>query len=85
MDLEVGDVLLLCSDGLWEPVLEAEMLAAVLGPEGRAAPDLNAAARALLSLALQRGAPDNATVILLRLEQCVTPDGGRTPSPAPAG
>jgi protein phosphatase len=64
LDLQAGDVLLACSDGLWEPVLEAEMLAALEGE-----PNLNHAAREMLRLALKRGAPDNATVVLLRVEE----------------
>jgi protein phosphatase len=65
LELRHGDVLLLCSDGLWEPVLEAEMREAVT----RHAPDLHAASTALLRLALERGGPDNATVVLLRVEE----------------
>ena len=63
LELTRGDVLLVCSDGLWEPVVESEMLAAL------AAHDLRGAARSLLKLALQRGAPDNATLVLLRLDE----------------
>ena len=67
LDLCNGDVLLACSDGLWEPVVESEMLAAIAGN------DLRGAARALLKLALQRGAPDNATLVLLRLSEEAAP------------
>lgn len=67
LDLCAGDILLACSDGLWEPVIESEMLQAV--DNG----DLNEAARALLRLALQRGAPDNATVVLFRLDEMAAP------------
>jgi protein phosphatase len=70
LDLEPGDVLLLCSDGLWEPVVEAEMGQIVR----RHAPDLHAAANALLRLALERGGPDNATVVLLRIDVPAEPD-----------
>jgi serine/threonine protein phosphatase PrpC len=65
VELQGGDVLLLCSDGLWEPVLEDEMVGVV----HQHAPDLHTAATALLAMALQRGAPDNATVVLLRVEE----------------
>jgi serine/threonine protein phosphatase PrpC len=65
VELQGGDVLLLCSDGLWEPVLEDEMVGAVR----QHAPDLHAAATALLAMALEREAPDNATVLLLRVEE----------------
>jgi protein phosphatase len=72
MDLQVGDVLLLCSDGLWEPVLEAEMFQVVQDY----ASNLQAMANALLKIALQRGAPDNATVVLLRLDESDVPKEG---------
>lgn len=56
-----GDVLLLCSDGLTEPVDDAGIAGAI----GQAAnPD--DAARRLVDLALERGAPDNVTVIVAR-------------------
>lgn len=67
LELEVGDVLLACSDGVWEPVMEAEMLNAVKKGE------LPAASRAILKLALQRGAPDNATLVLMRLDEHPAP------------
>ncbi|CAD5990445.1 Putative protein phosphatase 2C-type [Planktothrix tepida] len=72
MELRSGDVLLLCSDGLWEPVLEADMLQAVCN----LTPDLKSTANELLKIALQRGAPDNATVILLRLDEITVPKEG---------
>jgi len=65
LELEVGDVLLLCSDGLWEPVTEAEMIGA-LAAHG---PDLHGAAQHMLGVALREGAPDNATVVLLRVDE----------------
>jgi PPM family protein phosphatase len=65
MELHPGDILLLCSDGLWEPVVEEEMRGAIES----CAPDLNAAAQALVQLALERGGPDNIALILFRLEE----------------
>jgi len=62
MLLESGDLLMLCSDGLWEPVTDDEIAFAVT--EGG---DLTIIARRLLDLALGRGGPDNATVVLLRV------------------
>lgn len=62
--LEDGDVLLLCSDGLTEPV-EHEVLAETLSAHGH---DPEAAARRLVELALERGAPDNVTVVIARFE-----------------
>ena len=57
--LSEGDKLLLCSDGLSNVVTEEE-LASLL----REREELPACAEALLSLALERGAPDNVTVVL---------------------
>lgn len=62
--LEDGDVLLLCSDGLTEPV-EHEAVAATLASHGH---DPESAARRLVELALDRGAPDNVTVVVARFE-----------------
>ena len=59
--LAVGDVLLLCSDGLYDVVKDDE-IAAVLGRT----PDPAAACRALVDLALERNAPDNVTVVVSR-------------------
>ncbi len=67
LDLCNGDVLLACSDGLWEPVVESEMV------EALEQNDLRGATRALLKLALQRGAPDNATLVLFRLDEDAAP------------
>ena len=62
--LESGDLLMLCSDGVWEPVTDEEIDAAAT-----AGGDLAAIARRLIDLALERGGPDNATVVLLRVVQ----------------
>ena len=63
MELEVGDTLLLCSDGVWEPLTEEELVSYVPGHEA----DLNAAAEAIVKATLARGGGDNATAILVRL------------------
>ena len=55
-DHQIGDRFLLCTDGLWGPVPEAEV-GVVLGFE---APDL--AVRKLIGKANERGGPDNVTV-----------------------
>lgn len=60
--LKNGDLLLLCSDGLTEsvdPTRVAQTLAAH-------ADDPDAATRRLIALALEGGAPDNVTVIVVR-------------------
>ena len=62
IDLRPGDTLLLCSDGLSNMVTDRE-LAGVLSHET----ELKDAGEKLLSMALERGAPDNVTVLLARL------------------
>lgn len=59
--LEAGDVILLCSDGLYEPVSDDEMADTVRDKQ----PD--EAARALIALANRRGGPDNVSVVLCSL------------------
>lgn len=61
ISLESGDILLLCTDGLWSVVREAEILAAV----SEEAPE--SACRRLVRAARAVGAPDNVTVQVLRL------------------
>jgi protein phosphatase len=69
MMLDAGDLLVLCSDGVWEPVTDDEIASCASESS-----NLNTIARRLIDLTLQRGAPDNATVVLLRIheEQTVT-------------
>ena len=59
--LRPEDVLLICSDGLWGQVRDAEILDAV---ENKSAEQ---AGRDLIELARERGGPDNITVEILRL------------------
>jgi len=59
--LRPEDVLLICSDGLWGQVSDAEILDAV---EHKSAEQ---AGRELIQLARERGGPDNITVEILRL------------------
>ncbi|MBI3450167.1 MAG: serine/threonine-protein phosphatase [Acidobacteria bacterium] len=61
--LEIGDAVLLCSDGL-HGVVKDEEIASILGSSAAA----EAACRALVALALERGAPDNVTVVVSRYE-----------------
>ena len=61
LDFLDGDVLLLCSDGLSNQVTEQEMTSILSKEE-----DDRTACEQLLALALQRGAPDNVTVLILR-------------------
>lgn len=59
--LAVGDTVLLCSDGLYD-VAKDEEIAAILTGTASA----QAACRSLVDLALERGAPDNVTVVVSR-------------------
>jgi protein phosphatase len=59
--LRPEDVLLICSDGLWGLVRDAEILDAV---ENKSAEQ---AGHELIELARERGGPDNITVEILRL------------------
>jgi serine/threonine protein phosphatase PrpC len=61
--IEAGDVLLLCSDGLHNSVEGSEMAALA----GRPGADLNAAARRLIDLANDRDGSDNISVLLIRI------------------
>jgi protein phosphatase len=58
--LEPGDVLLLCTDGLWNLVSDGEL------SENAAAPSLLEGCRKLVEIAKTRGGADNITVQLLR-------------------
>lgn len=59
--LAPGDILLLCSDGFWEP-LEDDQIAALLGTPGPLAAVVERAAEA----ALDAGGTDNVTVLAVR-------------------
>jgi protein phosphatase len=75
--VEQGDVFVLCSDGLSGQVADEEIggFAASMPPE--------AAAAALLGLALVRGAPDNVTLIVARAgsKEVTDPAAANTPWP----
>jgi len=63
VQLVAGDSVILCSDGLYD-VVKDEEIAATLAATVSAA----AACRALIDLALERGAPDNVTAVVSRYE-----------------
>lgn len=63
VDVRAGDMLLVCSDGLSNLVVPDEMVEAV-----RETADVDGACRRLVELALDRGAVDNLTVVLARVE-----------------
>jgi PPM family protein phosphatase len=58
--LEDGDVLILCTDGLWGQVTEKELILAVESASAEQA------CLALVKIALDRGGPDNITLQVLR-------------------
>src|SRR5919205_802967 len=86
LPVEAGDRILLCSDGLSDMVAEgriSEILAD--SPD-----DPEAAARSLVSAALEAGGADNVTVVVVDLKERVAPEerGGDTremPAVAPSG
>jgi protein phosphatase len=59
--LQKGDVLILCTDGLWSLLSENEI------PSIVAARELPEACQAMIKIAKDRGAPDNITVQLIRV------------------
>jgi protein phosphatase len=60
--LRAGDVLVICSDGLWGLVRDTEILNAVKNKSAEQA------GKDLIQLARERGGPDNITVQILRLK-----------------
>jgi PPM family protein phosphatase len=63
--LEKGDILVLCTDGLWSLVNEAEIQSALSG-------GLEEACSKLIALAKKRGGPDNITVQIARVTDCTS-------------
>ncbi|PRQ10457.1 protein phosphatase [Corynebacterium sp. 13CS0277] len=76
LDARPGDRLLLCSDGLSDPVTAATIETTLRAgtPEE--------AARRLVELALRSGGPDNVTVVVADIVDTSTPDGSRVVVPA---
>ena len=61
LPVEDGDALVLCTDGLWGLVTDQELIrAARINPPADAC-------QQLVNLALERGGPDNITVLILRI------------------
>jgi protein phosphatase len=61
--LQAGDVLILCSDGLWEMVLDAEICRLVAGADSP-----QKACDALIEAANRAGGEDNIAVIVVKME-----------------
>ncbi len=78
LPLEDGDILLLCSDGLYGPIGDAGIRHALAAP----AVNLDETASALVEAANSAGGPDNITVVLMRYETGTGP-GSDAPRSAP--
>lgn len=63
LEIQPGDSLILCTDGLSDLVRDEEMLGAVNGASG----DLHRACSDLMNLANLRGGKDNITILLIRI------------------
>jgi serine/threonine protein phosphatase PrpC len=63
--LAAGDILLLCSDGLWEMVRDQQIAAILTTPM----PDPSSTAHALIQAALARGGVDNVSAIVVQVNK----------------
>lgn len=80
IDAQVGDRLLLCSDGLSDPVTASTIEAAL----GQGTPD--EAAHTLIELALRSGGPDNITIVIADIVDTHADNAPHLPTtPAMAG
>jgi serine/threonine protein phosphatase PrpC len=68
LELEAGDRLLLCSDGLTEMLSDAAIAATL-----RAEPEPEAACIALVAQANDAGGRDNITVVIVRFDRADNP------------
>lgn len=74
--LEAGDTFVLCTDGLWEPLEDAEIARVVTA---HAPAD---ACQALVSLALERQSTDNLSVQIVRVTEVDKENAAQTPNVA---
>jgi protein phosphatase len=74
-----GDVVMLCSDGLWDLVSRTEIADAV-APLQSEHEEARGAASNLVDLALSRGAPDNVTAVVVAVtsDPPIAPEGRRS-------
>ncbi len=77
LDVEAGDRLLLCSDGLSDMVPEDRIQRILAEPSG----DPETAARRLLSAALDAGGSDNVTAVVADVKEHEAPEGHDGESP----
>jgi protein phosphatase len=64
--LQDGDIILLCSDGVWDCLSDADLLKQF--QPANSSPNLKAAVQETIATVLYQGAPDNATLLALRCE-----------------
>lgn len=76
---EAGDTFVLCSDGLWDVVARHEIGEIAAGIGSPALPTVVDATERLVDLALDRGTPDNVTVLVVRVttDRPIPAAGGR--------
>ncbi|MGC9155738.1 MAG: Stp1/IreP family PP2C-type Ser/Thr phosphatase [Ferrimicrobium sp.] len=67
--LTTGDVLVLCSDGLWDLISPQEMVQALYDEVGDATAQVANVVEELNKLAIYRGAPDNVTIMIIRVHE----------------
>jgi serine/threonine protein phosphatase PrpC len=74
-----GDTFVLCSDGLWDVVARHEIGEIAAGIGTTAVPTVADATGRLIDLALDRGTPDNVTVLVVRVttDRPIPAAGGR--------
>ena len=74
-----GDTFVLCSDGLWDVVARHEIGEIAAGIGTTALPTVVDATERLVDLALDRGTPDNVTVLVVRVttDRPIPAAGGR--------
>ncbi len=65
-EIEPGDVLLICSDGLTGHITDAEILAGIMGRRSQEACDM------LIDETLERGASDNVSIVIIRCHRAET-------------
>jgi len=76
LDLQAGDQLLLCSDGLTGVVADDD-----IARELTSGADASTVVHRLIDLANEAGGPDNVTVVLLRYSDVSAPSAGMPPPP----
>ncbi len=75
--IQQNDLIILCSDGLWGEIDEADLKATLM-----AAPSPQLAAQQLVDLANNAGGPDNITVIIIKVTDTEPPESQYTdPTP----